>query len=82
MLKHLSMLPGSPERPATQHLLKPDRFEVLAPVAGIFKHLLDAGEMARSGQLEATEAYLLPLMAANRGKRPSVGVSGLACPTW
>ena len=51
VLRHLGMLPGAPERPVTQHFLKPGRFELLAPVAGIFKHLLDEGEMAGSGQL-------------------------------
>ncbi|MCB0030858.1 MAG: succinylglutamate desuccinylase/aspartoacylase family protein [Anaerolineales bacterium] len=54
LLKHYGMLPGTPEIAAPQHYLQPDRIRVLAPGAGIFKHVPDQGEFVREGELIGT----------------------------
>ena len=50
LLKHYGLLPGEPEIPAQQFYLKPDRIRVLAPVAGIFKHIYDQGEFVKENE--------------------------------
>lgn len=54
LLKHFGMLPGTPAIPAVQYYLEPDRPRVLAPVAGIFKHIPDQGEFVKAGELIGT----------------------------
>jgi len=50
LLKHFGMLEGTPEIPSPQYYLKPDRLRILAPVAGIFKHIPDQGELVSAGE--------------------------------
>jgi uncharacterized protein len=50
LLKHFDMLPGTPRLPEGQRYLLPDRIRVLAPVAGIFKHIRDQGDMVTAGE--------------------------------
>lgn len=54
LLKHFKMLDGDPQIPTQQYYLKPDRIRVLAPVAGIFKHIPDQGEHVKEGELIGT----------------------------
>ena len=50
LLKHFRMLSGVPQVPSGQRYLQPDRIRVLAPVAGIFKHIYDQGDRVKEGQ--------------------------------
>jgi predicted deacylase len=50
LLKHFEMLTGTPQIPAGQYYLQPDRIRVLAAVAGIFKHIPDQGDMVKEGE--------------------------------
>ena len=50
LLKHFGMLPGQPEIAQPQYYLQPDRIRVLAPGAGIFKHIPDQGDFVRQGE--------------------------------
>ena len=50
LLKHFRMLSGVPQVPDAQCYLQPDRIRVLAPVAGIFKHIYDQGDLIEAGQ--------------------------------
>ena len=54
LLKHFGMLTGAPKLPAVQYYLEPDRPRVLAPVAGIFKHIPDQGDLVKKGELIGT----------------------------
>lgn len=54
LMKHFRMLEGAPLIPEVQYFLKADRLRVLAPVAGIFKHIPDQGEMVKKGELIGT----------------------------
>ncbi|MFT5194797.1 MAG: putative deacylase [Candidatus Promineifilaceae bacterium] len=54
LLKHFRMLAGEPQLPKTQFYLEPDRIRVLAPTAGIFKHIYDQGEFVKEGELIGT----------------------------
>ena len=54
LMKHFDMLQGTPQVPAKQFYLEPDRPRVLAPVAGIFKHIPDQGDMVKAGELIGT----------------------------
>lgn len=51
LLKHFGMLEGVPTIPAKQYYLEPDRPRVFAPVAGIFKHIPDQGDLVKKGEL-------------------------------
>ena len=58
LLKHFGMMDGTPQIAAQQFYLEPDRIRVLAPVAGIFKHIPDQGESVKAGELIGTIADL------------------------
>ena len=58
LLKHFKMLDGAPQLPAQQFYLAPDRIRVIAPVAGIFKHIPDQGDFVKAGDLIGTIADL------------------------
>jgi len=54
LLKHFDMYPGEYKISGEQYYLKPDRIRILAPAAGIFKHIPDQEEEVKAGELIGT----------------------------
>jgi len=54
LLRHFDMYPGGCEISKEQYYLRPDRIRMLAPVAGIFKHIPDQNEKVKAGELIGT----------------------------